>query len=85
MQVDLFRKQEFDSWFDTKMYEAPQQLHLWKKHFDRWANKRMAKVLAEEVTESLGSNTITTEFEVDEEALEQVLGIFDDFWSSFED
>ena len=48
MQVDLFRKVEFDNWFETKMTEVPQQLHLWKKHFDNWANKRIAKVLAEE-------------------------------------
>ena len=32
------------------MTEAPQQLHLWKKHFDKWANKRMAQVLSEDTS-----------------------------------
>lgn len=48
MQVDLQRRAEFDRWFETEMVEAPQQMHLWKRHFDRWSNKRMADTLAAE-------------------------------------
>ena len=41
MSVDLFRKKEFDAWFEEEMVSAPAQLHLWKNHFDKWALKRI--------------------------------------------
>lgn len=48
MQVDLFRKLEFDRWFEVEMAEAPEQLKLWKRHFDNWADKRVAAALEKE-------------------------------------
>ena len=41
MSVDLFRKKEFDAWFEESMVAAPAQLHQWKDHFDNWALKRI--------------------------------------------
>ena len=47
LPVDLFRKAEFDDWFEQSMTEAPQQLHQWKQQFDKWADKRIAQVLVQ--------------------------------------
>ena len=41
MNVDLFRKKEFDAWFGESMVAAPVQFHQWKNHFDKWALKRI--------------------------------------------
>ena len=80
MQIDLYRKQEFDQWFETEITDAPQQLRLWKKHFDKWASKKMAKVLQEEdaqVAKDLFDNFMSQLEDESSEAVDYWIGAFE--------
>ena len=45
MNVDLFRRSQFDAWFTNQMVESPEMFHSWKQHFDKWADNRIAKAI----------------------------------------
>ena len=62
------------------MTEAPQQLHLWKKHFDKWAAQSMAKVLQEEDAQAAKSafdDFVSQLEDSSSEALDALIGAFD--------
>ena len=62
------------------MTDAPQQLHLWKKHFDKWAAKSMAKVLQEEdaqVAKSIFDDFVAQIEDSSADTLDTLIGAFD--------
>ena len=81
MHIDLYRKQEFDQWFETEMTDAPQQLRLWKKHFDKWSAQKMAKVMQEEdaqVSKGLFDHFMSYLEDESSEAVDTWIVAFDD-------